>query len=701
MRSITNDGFLNRNFFLITVLGAYAGACVSPLWGLGFESPSLAFWSGSILLLLAASLWRYVRPLASYPTADLAFVVSIMLAINVISVALGPGRHWLQPMYYLLVALCALFYPIRFNFLAAGLILGLEGANALLLPNGAHLETTVNLAVFGAYLTGIAIILGRLFKSEHKKKEKVLQAVRRMQDGANAISPEDGESVAAASISPAGIEARRFQSAAEFDRALEDLLEAVHTAIPSHTALLFMPDGSGESLYLKMHIGGTDVLEDKTIPVGQGLVGWVAKERAPVLVAEKARGLCYVKDDGGVQSFIAVPVMNGSYMEGVIALDSLAEGVFTDNDKETLDRFGRLMVYLLQSVRESRQVDESAAISAALHKMSEGISSSLDIPTILDKLANLSRDILPYDYLTVSFVEGNGHITFKKLEGYDGLKVPVEPVPLAGSLLEWIVESRQPLSFSDLDQRAEKLPIFPAGLLKLDYKSFLGIPLINNDKVTGIITLALRRTGNISASQQHMLNIVANQVATSITNARLHHQMHQMATTDGLTGLVNHRSFQEKADEEFVRIARYPEPLSLLLLDIDHFKKVNDTYGHPVGDAVLRKVSKLLQGALRQVDVAARYGGEEFVALLKNTDSKGAQQMAERIRSAVETAKFKLDGNNIPITLSIGFATCPDDSSDKADLIEKADQALYWSKGHGRNRCTAYRATLSDTREKG
>jgi diguanylate cyclase (GGDEF)-like protein len=699
LRNIADDGFFKRHSFIITVLAAYAGACASPLWGLGFESPSLIFWSGSILLLLAASLWRYVRPLASYPTADLAFIVSIMLSINVVSAALGPDRHWIQPMYYLLVALCALFYPIRFNFLAAGLILGLECSNALLLPNGTRLETTVNLAVFGAYLSGIAIVLGRLFKSEHRKKEKVIQAVRRMQDGAYAINPEDGEPMPVSGISPEGIEARRFQSAADFGKVLEDLVEAVHIAIPSQTALLFMPDSTGESLYLKVHRGGGNVLEDNTIPFGQGLVGWVAKEKAPVLVKEKAHGLGYLKDDEGVQSFIAVPVLNGSYLEGVIALDSPAEGVFSENDKETLNRFGRVMVYLLRGARENRKAGESAAISAALHKISEGISSSIDISTVLDKLAALSREIIPYDYLTVSFVEGKGHIRFRKLEGYDGLKVPNEPVPLEGSMLELIVDNHQQLNFSDLDKRAEKLPLFPAGLLKLDYKAFLGIPLIHQDKVIGIITLALRKSGNITASQTQMIIIIANQAATSIANAKLHQRMEMMATTDGLTGLFNHRHFQEKADEEFVRIGRYPEPLSLLLLDIDHFKKVNDTYGHPVGDAVLKRVSALLKDALRQVDVAARYGGEEFVALLKNTDTKGAQQMAERIRTTVEKAKFKLNGNDIPITLSIGFATCPEDSTDKAGLIEKADQALYWSKGHGRNRCTAYRSTLSEHRE--
>ncbi len=177
--------------------------------------------------------------------------------------------------------------------------------------------------------------------------------------------------------------------------------------------------------------------------------------------------------------------------------------------------------------------------------------------------------------------------------------------------------------------------------------------------------------------------------------------MEQMATTDGLTGLTNHRAFQEKADQEFERARRYPESISLLLFDIDHFKKINDSYGHPVGDAVLKKIGKLLNETVRTVDVAARYGGEEFVALLVNTDSKGASQMAERIRASIEKSKFLLNGQRIPVTVSVGFAVFPEDAKEKSALIEMADQALYAAKDGGRNQCRAYKemaATASSSR---
>jgi len=174
-----------------------------------------------------------------------------------------------------------------------------------------------------------------------------------------------------------------------------------------------------------------------------------------------------------------------------------------------------------------------------------------------------------------------------------------------------------------------------------------------------------------------------------------------MATTDGLTGLVNHRHFQEKADERFARAARYPEDISLLLFDIDHFKKVNDTYGHPIGDAVLRKVGAVVREAARTVDVAARYGGEEFAVLMEQTDEPGALKMAERIRSTIEKTRFVFEGVTVPVTVSIGCASFPLHAADKTQLIDMADKSLYWAKRNGRNRCCAYSSIAGREDESG
>ena len=161
-------------------------------------------------------------------------------------------------------------------------------------------------------------------------------------------------------------------------------------------------------------------------------------------------------------------------------------------------------------------------------------------------------------------------------------------------------------------------------------------------------------------------------------------QLEALATLDGLTGIKNHRAFQEKLEEEAARSVRYGTPLSLVMLDVDHFKQYNDAFGHPAGDEVLKEVARLLGEGSRDTDVVARYGGEEFVALLPQTDSAGAAIIAERIRRSIESASWA----GLAVTASLGVAALAPDMSG-GDLIAAADRALYQSKASGRNCVTS------------
>ncbi len=161
-----------------------------------------------------------------------------------------------------------------------------------------------------------------------------------------------------------------------------------------------------------------------------------------------------------------------------------------------------------------------------------------------------------------------------------------------------------------------------------------------------------------------------------------------LATTDGLTGLKNHRAFQERLAEEFQRASRYGSSLSLLILDVDCFKRFNDSFGHPAGDAVLKEVGDLLQGTVREVDTVARHGGEEFAVILPLTDALGALAIAERLRQAVEEASWIHQS----ITVSIGVSSLRPGMTDHSTLIDSADRALYQSKRGGRNQITYFEA---------
>jgi diguanylate cyclase (GGDEF)-like protein len=164
----------------------------------------------------------------------------------------------------------------------------------------------------------------------------------------------------------------------------------------------------------------------------------------------------------------------------------------------------------------------------------------------------------------------------------------------------------------------------------------------------------------------------------------------ELAIRDGLTGLYNHRHFQEMLTYTLNHADRFSTEASLLMLDVDDLKKINDTYGHQAGDAVLSSIGSTLTESLRKVDIPARYGGDEFAVILPNTNKQGSVAVAEKIRSRLKKVTLKSDSREVPVTFSIGIATFPQSASGKELLVEKADRALYESKNHGKNRITHY-----------
>jgi two-component system cell cycle response regulator len=195
----------------------------------------------------------------------------------------------------------------------------------------------------------------------------------------------------------------------------------------------------------------------------------------------------------------------------------------------------------------------------------------------------------------------------------------------------------------------------------------------------------------IETARKELIHLSSDFLSRLIEQNKRIEILNERATHDGLTKLTNYQRFQEVLDEEMYRSKRYKFPLTLLMVDLDHFKKVNDTMGHLAGDYVLRETAELLKKSLRKSDVAARYGGEEFAVLLPETPQEGALILAERLREKLASMQFNYGEHAIFVTMSIGIAAhSPKTDSSNADLIKKADTALYRAKEEGRNRCCLY-----------
>jgi len=233
-------------------------------------------------------------------------------------------------------------------------------------------------------------------------------------------------------------------------------------------------------------------------------------------------------------------------------------------------------------------------------------------------------------------------------------------------------------SNSDELKKLKKGEIYPG--------TIISVPLIVKERIIGVVN-ATKSIPNYFGERELMLfNALSVQGAIAIDNAVLY----KLAITDGLTRLYLHRYFQQRLTNEISRSERYGYKFSLIMTDIDHFKRFNDTYGHQVGDQVLREVARLVQQNVREIDIVARYGGEEFIVICPEKSNEETIVPAERIRKAIESFQFMVNGVRAPITISLGISEFPTDSKDKKDLIECADIALYSSKQNGRNRFTRF-----------
>jgi len=260
-------------------------------------------------------------------------------------------------------------------------------------------------------------------------------------------------------------------------------------------------------------------------------------------------------------------------------------------------------------------------------------------------------------------------------------------VGIGESVAGWVVETGNSLFVEDVESDHAFLAIKKENITR---GTLISVPLKAKDKILGVVNVSRSVPRSFGKKDFELFGNLANQAAIAIENARLY----RYAVTDEMTRLYNHRYFQQRLDEELQRADRYESKLTLIILDVDHFKRFNDTYGHPEGDRVLKTVSRQLEKSIREVDIVARYGGEEFVVICPEKDGEGGMIPANRIRTMIEGYDFRIGGVHVPITVSLGVACYPDHARNKAELIICSDTALYYSKESGRNRASLYNPAM-------
>jgi diguanylate cyclase (GGDEF)-like protein/PAS domain S-box-containing protein len=360
-----------------------------------------------------------------------------------------------------------------------------------------------------------------------------------------------------------------------------------------------------------------------------------------------------------------------------------------------LDEAGRC-VYVLgvnRDVTEFKRAEfaerERRLFAETLRDLAAMINSTLDLDHVLDQILINVGQVAAHDAANIMLLDFDGSVRIVRGRGYefagkfaDTRRVSIETLPLYRRM----IETKSPAVIADVRASADWQPLLP----NTEWvRAYTGALLRLNGRVIGFLNLESATPDRFTPADAERLQAFADQMAVAVENARLHAQVRELAIVDELTGVYNRRGLFQFGEYEVNRALRFKRPLSAIMLDIDLFKRVNDTHGHAAGDIVLRQVAQCCRENLRAMDIVARYGGEEFVVLLPETDTVLAEKVAERLRQSIAETAFHIAvperACNLRITASLGVAGMQSDMRRLTTLIERADHAQYLAKNAGGN----------------
>jgi diguanylate cyclase (GGDEF)-like protein len=324
----------------------------------------------------------------------------------------------------------------------------------------------------------------------------------------------------------------------------------------------------------------------------------------------------------------------------------------------------------------AQQADELNALKV----LSLNFTSSLDLPTVLDAVVREAMRLVANTRIVHIFLYTNNKLKFGASLDSSNQRNRMFSKPRNGGLTETVARKGETIIVEDMKNHPLYKDVPP------DWTgSIVGIPLKVGNRVVGVMNLSRHHTGGFSSVEIHLLNMLANQAAVSISNASLHQLVSKKAYTDTITGLANRRALDERLDEEVMQARRTNTPFAVVMMDLDGFKSVNDTHGHEVGDLVLRAVFNVISVGIRSSDFIARYGGDELTLILTRSNVQAAALVTDKIQETLAKFSYKApDGNDIKLGISGGIAIYPEHGRSGAELLRAADTALYNAKKYHR-----------------
>ncbi|PID38497.1 MAG: diguanylate cyclase [Proteobacteria bacterium] len=627
-----------------------------------------------------------------------------------IQLAGGPSS-WAQPLAYIAMA-----YLVGFNGRIVG---GLLTATALAFQLALHLGEGALTAAAGAsrwaalewaalltrggYLLVFALANLLFLQAEVARRRRthharLTEAIRALHDEARDYRLISASLTSSESVDRAIDESKLMRGAVEaIHQGMFFVLDLLKKSLELQTCVLLWLDAQGRQLKIKELVTDSRLVTETAIPAQAGAIGGVVKNRLLLNLRARnhnSRGIAYYAGPEEVGAFLGVPVVEDGHLRGVLCADRRQDRPFSRAEEELMVEASRQVLRAIQSERVFVAVERSKYEHERFYRASTMLNGALTLTQVYDTAFAAAQQITAFDFAAITLYDRQARKhDIERVWGEEDSGLEGARFGNNAGLVSMVVKNKHFLPAGDPSraERDRERAIFTRKLrVRQSIGSLVVLPLIVQDEAIGTFVFGAERPRRFPKRVREMLSVIANQVAVSVENAKMYKRMEEMATTDGLTGLPNHRTFQARLNEMLARAERHGKPVSICLTDVDKFKSVNDTYGHPVGDQVLKRVAKVLAQQVRKVDIVARYGGEEFAFVLEETDAAGAKLLCERVREEIAAQLMNSDKGTFRVTISLGIASYPRDGEHKQLLIERADQALYHAKESGRNRTVRF-----------
>ncbi|HEY3819915.1 MAG TPA: diguanylate cyclase [Polyangiaceae bacterium] len=656
-------------------------------------------------LLLVSRVRRKMRVTGDAPTVlDVELGVLLAVALEAALVRFDGGLSGrFSPALYVLVALVAAFARPGAGIVVVGFLLCLEAALRFLTLD--ELDTsgfTTHACFVGAFaLLNLALLRAEVARVRATASARVEEQLVRIKEDARSYRLLGaGETGEARETTDRDATVRSDRSARasveEIHQSVHYALELLRRSLDLHTAVLLWLNDAGTHLRISELSTGSDDIHDAPFPAGDGVLGAVLAHRARVSLRglKPSYKVPYYAGPCPVRALAAIPVLEGETLRGVLAVDRLDDRELSPHEVEIASQAARFCLRAIQNERVFLQLERAKVEQGKLYRAAQALGAALSEKDVVEAGVRAAREIASFDLAAVTVYEESTRthevVAAKSADGKIDDLVGVRFSQNSG-LVSMVVQNRCALPYRG-EYEAGRQVVLSKRLPWPTHPSLLVLPLLMHERALGTLILGAKRRHAFSDAARPTLEVLASHLAVSLSNARMVHKLETMATTDGLTGLFNKRAMLDSAEQKIAAAARFHRKLAVLVVDIDFFKKVNDTHGHDVGDLVIKGLGQVLERQKRNTDVVARFGGEEFVVLCEQTDENGAMLLAERIREELEKTSFRTPGGAVSVTCSIGLSTFPEAGPGWEGLFKAADEALYVSKRSGRNKCTAWRA---------